>query len=50
MRWSMPGKPRVFLPNIGGLGTYTTICDEVVADGYRGFRLEAACRQQLQPQ
>lgn len=50
MRWSMPGKPRVFLPYIGGLGTYTTICDEVVADGYRGFRLEAASRQQLQPQ
>ena len=38
---NIPGKPRVFLPYIGGLGIYTSICDEVVAAGYRGFRLEA---------
>ena len=38
---NIPGKPRVFLPYIGGLGTYTNICNEVVADGYRGFRFEA---------
>ena len=38
---NIPGKPRVFLPYIGGLGTYTGICDEVVAAGYRGFRLQA---------
>ena len=38
---NIPGKPRVFLPYIGGLGTYTTICDEVVADGYRGFNFQA---------
>ena len=35
---NIPGKPRVFLPYIGGLGNYTVICDEVAADGYRGFR------------
>ncbi|MHA6616377.1 flavin-containing monooxygenase [Pseudonocardia sp. DLS-67] len=35
---NVPGKPRVFLPYIGGVGTYRAICDEVVADGYRGFR------------
>ena len=34
---NIPGKPRVFLPYIGGLGAYTIICDEVVAEGYRGF-------------
>ena len=34
---NIPGKPRVFLPYIGGLGNYTAICDEVAADGYRGF-------------
>jgi cyclohexanone monooxygenase len=39
---NIPGKPRVFLPYIGGLGTYTTICDEVVADGFRGFDFQAA--------
>ena len=38
---NIPGKPRVFLPYIGGLGTYTSICDEVVVAGYRGFRFEA---------
>lgn len=34
---NVPGKPRVFLPFLGGLGTYTEICEEVIADGYRGF-------------
>ncbi len=38
---NIPGKPRVFLPYIGGLGTYTNICNGVVADGYRGFNFEA---------
>ena len=38
---NIPGKPRVFLPYIGGLGVYTNLCDEVVAAQYRGFRLEA---------
>ncbi len=37
---NIPGKPRVFLPYIGGLGTYTNICNEVVAAGYRGFNFE----------
>ncbi|MDE1947507.1 MAG: NAD(P)/FAD-dependent oxidoreductase [Burkholderiales bacterium] len=35
---NVPGKPRVLLPYIGGLGNYTAICDEVAADGYRGFQ------------
>jgi cyclohexanone monooxygenase len=34
---NVPGKPQVFLPYIGGLGKYTQICNEIVADGYRGF-------------
>ncbi|MGE0732522.1 MAG: flavin-containing monooxygenase [Acidimicrobiia bacterium] len=38
---NVPGKPRVFLPYVGGVGTYRTICDEVAADGYRGFTLSA---------
>ena len=37
---NIPGKPRVFLPYIGGLGAYTIICDQVVATGYRGFSFE----------
>lgn len=35
---NIPGKPRVFLPYIGGFGTYRKLCDEVAAKGYEGFR------------
>ncbi|MFZ9041173.1 MAG: flavin-containing monooxygenase [Ilumatobacteraceae bacterium] len=35
---NVPGKPRVFLPYVGGVGTYRRACDEVAADGYLGFR------------
>ena len=34
---NIPGKPRAFLPYIGGLGNYTVICEDVVANGYRGL-------------
>ncbi|MBX9606289.1 MAG: NAD(P)/FAD-dependent oxidoreductase [Gammaproteobacteria bacterium] len=34
---NVPGKPRVFLPYIGGFGTYRKLCDEVVEKGYEGF-------------
>ena len=34
---NIPGKPRVFLPYIGGFGTYRKLCQEVVAKGYEGF-------------
>ena len=39
---NVPGKARVFLPYIGGVGTYRQICDEIAADNYRGFTLRAA--------
>ncbi len=34
---NVPGKPRVFMPYIGGAGPYREICDAVVRDDYRGF-------------
>jgi cyclohexanone monooxygenase len=34
---NIPGKPRVFMPYIGGAGTYRDICDDVARNGYRGF-------------
>jgi cyclohexanone monooxygenase len=34
---NIPGKPRVFLPYVGGMPAYKAVCDEVVAAGYRGF-------------
>jgi cyclohexanone monooxygenase len=36
---NIPGKPRVFMPYVGGLSTYNKICEDVVADRYRGFVL-----------
>lgn len=38
---NIPGKPRVFMPYLGGLARYRGICDEVAAAGYRGFSLVA---------
>ena len=34
---NIPGKPRVFLPYLGGVDGYRTICNEVVANDYVGF-------------
>ena len=36
---NIPGKPRIFMPYIGGVGAYRRICDEVAAKGYRGFAM-----------
>ena len=36
---NVPGKPRVFMPYIGGVGVYREKCDQVAADGYEGFAL-----------
>ncbi|MHB1930698.1 MAG: flavin-containing monooxygenase, partial [Acidimicrobiales bacterium] len=36
---NVAGKPRVFMPYVGGCGRYRAECDAVVAAGYRGFRL-----------
>jgi cyclohexanone monooxygenase len=38
---NIPGKPRIFMPYIGGVGAYRQKCDEVAAEGYAGFRLGA---------
>ena len=36
---NVPGKPRVFMPYIGGVGVYRQKCDAVAATGYTGFTL-----------
>jgi cation diffusion facilitator CzcD-associated flavoprotein CzcO len=36
---NIPGKPRVFMPYIGGVGPYRQKCDEVAAKDYEGFVL-----------
>ena len=36
---NIPGKPRVFMPYIGGFPKYVQKCNEVAANGYEGFVL-----------
>ena len=38
---NIPGKPRVFMPYVGGVGNYRIKCDEVAANGYEGFELSS---------
>jgi cyclohexanone monooxygenase len=35
---NIPGKPRVFMPYVGGVSAYKKKCDDVAARGYEGFR------------
>ena len=39
---NVPGKKRVYMPYFGGFGRYRGLCDEIAADGYRGFVLSRA--------
>jgi cyclohexanone monooxygenase len=41
---NIPGKPRIFMPYIGGVGPYRQICNEVAAKGYEGFAITAMAR------
>jgi cyclohexanone monooxygenase len=43
---NVPGKPRVFMPYVGGVSAYKKKCDEVVANGYEGFRLSPSGEEQ----
>jgi cation diffusion facilitator CzcD-associated flavoprotein CzcO len=36
---NIPGKPRLFLPYIGGVGNYRDKCASVASNGYEGFDL-----------
>lgn len=36
---NIPGKPRVFMPYVGGFDRYKKHCDAIAARGYEGFRL-----------
>ena len=41
---NIPGKPRIFMPYIGGVGAYRQICNHVAAKGYKGFAMTTAAR------
>jgi cyclohexanone monooxygenase len=36
---NIPGKPRGFMPYVGGMASYRDICNDVVDKGYLGFNL-----------
>jgi cyclohexanone monooxygenase len=44
---NIPGKPRVFMPYVGGVTAYKKKCDEVAAKGYEGFRFDRCVDEQL---
>ena len=37
---NIPGRPRVFMPYIGGFPVYVQKCNEVMSDGFEGFVLD----------
>ena len=34
---NIPGKPRMFMPYMGGVGVYRRKCDDIASAGYTGF-------------
>ena len=42
---NIPGKPQVFMPYAGGMEAYRNKCDEVAGNGYEGFVLSTASRE-----
>lgn len=43
---NVPGKPRVFMPYVGGVGAYREKCEQVARDNYEGFTTTAAVKWQ----
>ncbi len=43
---NIPGKPRVFLPNLDFVGPYRQKCDEVAANDYEGFAFDGAASRE----
>lgn len=39
---NIPGKPRLFLPYVGGVGNYRHKCADIAASGYEGFTLSSS--------
>ena len=44
---NIPGKPRVFMPYVGGVTAYKKKCDEVAGNGYEGFSLAGTEEQRF---
>ena len=46
---NIPGRPRVFMPYIGGFPIYVNKCNEVMDAGYEGFTLDGAADTNTPP-
>ncbi|MDP2377064.1 MAG: cyclohexanone monooxygenase, partial [Reyranella sp.] len=46
----IPGRPRVFMPYIGGFPVYVQKCNEVMTNGFEGFVLDGATESNAAPQ
>jgi cyclohexanone monooxygenase len=46
---NIPGRPRVFMPYIGGFPIYVQKCNEVMSNGFDGFVLEGASSSNAEP-
>ncbi len=46
---NIPGRPRVFMPYIGGFPIYVQKCNEVQTNGYEGFVLDGAPPSNQEP-
>jgi cyclohexanone monooxygenase len=44
---NIPGKPQIFMPYIGGVGVYRTICNNVASKGYKGFVMTSAQKPRM---
>ena len=47
---NIAGRPRVFMPYIGGFPIYVQKCNEVMSNGFDGFVLEGAARTNKPPE
>jgi cyclohexanone monooxygenase len=47
---NIPGRPRVFMPYIGGFPVYVQKCNEVMSAGFEGFIMEGATAGNEAPQ
>ena len=43
---NIPGKPRVFMPYLGGAGPYRQKCDEIATNDYEGFAFDGAASRE----
>jgi cyclohexanone monooxygenase len=47
---NIPGRPKVFMPYIGGFPVYVQKCNEVMSGGFEGFVIEGAPASNTPPQ